>query len=91
MTKSVKDKLQALGWDVLPHPPYSADIAPSDYHLFRLMAHGLADQHFSNDAKVRKWVDKWIALKDDEFFHNGIQQLPERWAKVLASDGQYFH
>ena len=25
---------------VLPHSPYSPDIAPSDYHLFRLMTHG---------------------------------------------------
>jgi len=35
-----------LKWEVLPHPPYSPDVAPSDYHLFRSMAHGLADQHF---------------------------------------------
>jgi transposase len=23
-----------LKWDVLPHPPYSPDLAPSDYNLF---------------------------------------------------------
>lgn len=26
--------LAKLGWKVLPHPPYSPDLAPSDYHLF---------------------------------------------------------
>jgi hypothetical protein len=26
--------LLKLKWDVLPHPPYSPDLAPSDYHLF---------------------------------------------------------
>jgi len=38
--------LETLKWAVLLHPPYSADIAPSDYQLFRSMAHGLAEQLF---------------------------------------------
>ena len=24
-----------LGWITVPHPPYSPDLAPTDYHLFR--------------------------------------------------------
>lgn len=28
-------KLFELGWNVLPHTPYSSGIAPSDHHLFR--------------------------------------------------------
>ena len=43
VAKVVKDTLEALNWDVLPHPPYSPDIAPSDYLLFRSMAHVLSD------------------------------------------------
>jgi len=31
----VKTYLETLKWEVLPHPPYSLDIAPSDFHLFR--------------------------------------------------------
>ena len=30
-----RKKLLELGWEVMPHPPYSPDFAPSDYHLFR--------------------------------------------------------
>ncbi|GBP55502.1 Bromodomain-containing protein 3 [Eumeta japonica] len=33
----VKNYLKTLDWEVLPHPPYSPDIAPSDYHLFQSM------------------------------------------------------
>ena len=28
-------KLEEFGWEKVPHPPYSPDIPPSDYHLFR--------------------------------------------------------
>ncbi|GBP91777.1 Inositol hexakisphosphate and diphosphoinositol-pentakisphosphate kinase [Eumeta japonica] len=31
----VKNYLKTLNQEVLPHPPYSPGIAPSDYHLFR--------------------------------------------------------
>jgi len=31
ITKVVKIYLEMLKWDVLPHPSYSPDIAPSDY------------------------------------------------------------
>jgi hypothetical protein len=29
-----KADVQELDWEILPHPPYSPDLAPSDYHLF---------------------------------------------------------
>ena len=29
-----RQKLLQLGWEVLIHPPYSPDIAPSNFHLF---------------------------------------------------------
>ncbi|KAG5325741.1 MOS1T transposase, partial [Pseudoatta argentina] len=79
-----------LKWEVLPHPPYSPDIAPSDFHLFRSMAHGLADRRFHSYEDAQKWIDSWIASKDMSFFRRGIHVLPERWEKVVSSDGQYF-
>ena len=67
VAKVVKTYLETLKWEVLPHPLYSPDVAPSDYHLFRSMAHGLADQHFRSYEEVKNWIDSWIASKDDQF------------------------
>ncbi|UYV70648.1 hypothetical protein LAZ67_8000157 [Cordylochernes scorpioides] len=47
---------------------YSPDIAPSDYHMFRSMTHGLAEQHFTSYEEAKNWVDVWFASKDEEFF-----------------------
>ncbi|KAG5325168.1 MOS1T transposase, partial [Pseudoatta argentina] len=90
VAKPVKTYLETLKWEVLPHPPYSPDIAPSDFHLFRSMAHGLADRRFHSYEEAEKWIDSWIASKDMSFFRRGIHILPERWEKVVSSDGQYF-
>ena len=74
----------------LPNPSYSPDIAPSDFYLFQSMAHGLADQQFCSYEDIEKWLDSWIASKDEHFYRNGIRVLPERWAKVVANDNQSF-
>ena len=66
------------------------DIALSDYYLIRSMTNSLAEQHFQSDYDTKKWVDSWIASKDEVFFRRGICMLPERWEKVVASDKQYF-
>ncbi|KAG5315258.1 MOS1T transposase, partial [Pseudoatta argentina] len=90
VAKPVKTYLETIKWEVLPHPPYSPDTAPSNFHLFRSMAHGLADRRFHSYEEAQKWIDSWIASKDMSFFRRGIHVLPERWEKVVSSDGQYF-
>ncbi|GJQ76190.1 hypothetical protein Trydic_g1933 [Trypoxylus dichotomus] len=78
VAKPVKTYLKTLKWEVLPHPPYSPDIAPSDYCLFRSMAHGLADQQFRSHEDIEKWLDSWIASKGEHIYRKGIQALSER-------------
>ncbi|GFW49220.1 histone-lysine N-methyltransferase SETMAR [Trichonephila clavipes] len=46
-----RHNLWELGWEVLMHPPYSPDLAPSDYHLF------LAFQNFLSDKKLESRED----------------------------------
>ncbi|GBP94963.1 Mariner Mos1 transposase [Eumeta japonica] len=69
-----------LQWKFYP-PPYSPDIAPSDFHLFHSMAHGLTDQCFHSYEEAKKWIYSWIASKD-MVFPRGIHILPERWEKA---------
>jgi len=83
VAKVIKTYLETLKWEVLSHPPYSPDVAPSDYHLFRSIAHGLTDQHFRSYEEVKNWIDSWIASKDDQFFRRGI-----RTRKMGESSGQ---
>ena len=62
--KIVSKTLKELKWEVLSHPPYSPDLAPSDYHLFRSMAHDLAGQHLTDFDNVTEWLSEWFQSKD---------------------------
>ena len=79
----------SLGWTVLPHPPYSPDLAPSDFHLFGPMKDGLRGRHFpSNDAVVRA-VKQWATSGGADFYECSMQALVHRWRKCIANGGDY--
>lgn len=90
IARAVKDRLLTLGWEVLQHPAYSPDIAPTDYHLFRSMQNSLTGVRFRTLEEIRIWVDDFIKSKDENFFYTGIHSLPEKWRKVVDNNGEYF-
>lgn len=52
-----RQKLVQLGWDVLPHLPYSHDLAPSDYHLFRSLQNSLNRKNFNSLEVCKNHLD----------------------------------
>jgi hypothetical protein len=80
MTKAA---IQELDWEILPHPPYSPDLAPSDYHLFRSLSNNLLGVSFNNGAELQNWLDDFFAAKPADFFKRGIENLPERWEAAM--------
>ena len=83
------DHIVNLDWTVLPHPPYSPYLAPSDFHLFGPMKDGLHGQHFpSNDAVV--WaVKQWATSTGADFYERSMQALVHRRRKCIANGGDY--
>jgi hypothetical protein len=81
--------LLKLKWDVLPHPPYSSDLAPSDYHLFGSKKGVLGGKRFRNNDEFIADVQIWIHKQPKTFFEKGIKKLPERWHKCTAVNMDY--
>jgi histone-lysine N-methyltransferase SETMAR len=57
-----------LGFQCLDHPPYSPDLASSDYHLFPGLKKQLKGRHFSSDGEVIAAAETWLDGHNSEFF-----------------------
>ena len=44
------------GFEVLPHPPFSPDLAPSDFFLFPMLKTNLRDRNFGSNEGVKDAV-----------------------------------
>jgi hypothetical protein len=84
----MKATIQELDLEILPHSPYSPDVAPSDYHLFRSLSNDLLEVSLNNDAELQNWPDFFMAKLVD-FFKYGIENLPSRWDAVMNNGGEY--
>ena len=84
-----QEAIQKLGWTTLPHPPYSPDLAPSDYHLFGKLKKSLCGNHYGSVDAVKRAVQAWIKHTPVAFFEKGIMDLVPRWQKCIASEGDY--
>ena len=89
LAKVTKQKIREFGWEVLPHPTYSPDIAPSDYHLFRSLQNILENKIFKDIEDVREEVTRFFASKPVSFYRGGIKKLPQRWETIIENDGNY--
>ena len=67
-------KLAHLGFQCLDHPPYSPELAPSDYRLFLgLKKKQLKSRRFSSDAEVIAAAETWLDGQPSDFFLSGLQ------------------
>ena len=82
-------KLNSLKWDVLTHPPYSSDIAPSDYHLFWSLQNHLNGEKIDSLDALKKVVSSFFKSKTCSFYDRGIPMLPECWKQIVENDGEY--
>jgi len=86
---ATQKKLAYLGFQCLDHPPYSPDLAPSNYHLFSGLKKQLNGQHFWSDAEVIAAAETWLDGQPSEFFLSGLQKLEHLAKKCIEFRGEY--
>ena len=82
-------KLHELG-EILPHPAYSPDLAPTDYYLFKHQDNFIQGKIFENQEALENCVSQFFDSRTPEFYIKGIETLPKRWQQCVDALGNYF-
>jgi histone-lysine N-methyltransferase SETMAR len=83
------DALETLEFEVLSHPAYSPDLAPSDFHFFPFLKRDLKGTHFTSHDEVKQAVTSWIEQRTPQFFIDGMRKLVLQWGECNERQGDY--
>ncbi len=75
---------------LLPHPPYSPDLAPNNFFLYPTLKRQLRGKKHRNVAEVQAAVDRALKTITPDMFKAALLELPRRWTKCLNKRGDYF-
>ena len=82
----VTDYLTKMGVKIVPHPPYSPDLAPCDFWLFP----NLTGCRYETIEEMKEAAIKVIGTLSQEDSHGALQKLLEQYNKCIAAGGDYF-
>jgi len=74
---------------VVPHPPFSPDLAPADFFLLPKFKTTLKGRRFQNIEKIRENAIRELRAITESAFHEAFQQWKKRWERCITSRGDY--
>jgi len=73
--------LEKFKWDILDHPLYSPDLAPSNFQMFLHINKHPAGKKFEDDDEVQEEVMTWLRGLAADLYDSEIQKLVPRLNK----------
>ncbi|KAJ8728788.1 hypothetical protein PYW07_006484 [Mythimna separata] len=81
--------VREYGFEEINHPPYSPDLAPSDYFLFPNLKKDLRGKRFSDDEELKGAINEHFSGHEEKYFSEGIEKLLSRTNKCIEMLGEY--
>ena len=85
---TTREATATMGWTVLPHPPYSPDLAPYDFHLFGPLKDVLRGRRFADIDDLKYSVREELRRFSKELYATGLQHLTQR-TKKCVDNGEF--
>ncbi|UYV74828.1 hypothetical protein LAZ67_12001161 [Cordylochernes scorpioides] len=76
--------MENFKWEIFTHPPYSPELAPSDFHLFPALKWHLGGKHFANDDEVQAEENHWLRRQDTAWYNSGIKKIVTTVPKMFG-------
>ena len=75
---------------VVPHPPYSPDLAPCDFFLFPKLKMKLKGRRFPTAEEIQAESQAVVNTLRENGFQECLKKWQHRWDCCQASEGDYF-
>ena len=75
---------------VLPHPPYSPDLAPCDFFLFPKLKKHLSGRRYTSRQALGSAVFQCLAGIPREDYENAFRRWIKRLKLCVSHKGEYF-
>ena len=76
--------------ELLPHPPYSPDLAPCDFFLFPRIKKELKGRRFDKVEHLARAVQAVVEGIPKEDYENSFQSWRNRLERCIEFNGEYF-
>ena len=71
-----------MGYRVLPQPPYSLELSPTDYYFFKLLDSFLQGKNFYNQQDAENAFPEFVESQRMDICVTGINKLISHWQKM---------
>ena len=89
IAQSMLQKLDKLGYEILPHLSYSPDLSPTDYHFFKYL-NFFQGKCFHNQQDTENAFQEFVKSQSLFFYAIGINKLISCWQKYVDCNVSYF-
>lgn len=87
--RSTMLEIGLLGFELLPHPPYSPDLAPMDFRLFPELKAQLRGTRFETVQELNAASQRIISSFSQQWFVDTYDKWIRRHEKCVRVNGDY--
>lgn len=82
-------EIGVLGFELLPHPPYSPDLAPMDFRVFPELKAQLRGTRFGSVHELNTASQRIVSSFDEQWFVDTFDKWIKRHEKCVLVNGDY--